>query len=105
MAFYRRNLPHWHPERKCIFLTWRLHGSLPVGFVRGLRLKEQLKPGEEFRFAEKLLDRPAQGPLWLKNPRLADTMVEMLLKHSFDLRRYDLHSYAVMANHIHVLLT
>src|SRR6266851_3973849 len=30
MAFYRRNLPHWHPEGASIFLTWRLYGSLPV---------------------------------------------------------------------------
>ncbi|MGB9243989.1 MAG: hypothetical protein WCC03_11600, partial [Candidatus Acidiferrales bacterium] len=62
MAFYKRNLPHWHPESKCIFLTWRLYGSLPVGFVRGMRLGEKLKPAEEFRLAEQLLDRPAQGP-------------------------------------------
>lgn len=104
MAFYRRNLPHWHPEGKCIFLTWRLYGSLPVGFLRGLRLKAQLKPAEEFRLAEKLLDRPAQGPLWLKNPSIANAMVEMLLYRAFELRRFDLHAYSVMANHIHVLL-
>ena len=63
MAFYRRNLPHWHPDGKCIFLTWRLYGSLPVGFLLGLRLRAELEPAEEFRLAEKLLDRPAQGPL------------------------------------------
>jgi hypothetical protein len=27
MTFYRRNLPHWHPEGKSIFITWRLYGS------------------------------------------------------------------------------
>jgi putative DNA methylase len=65
----------------------------------------QLKPAEEFRLAEKLLDRPAQGPLWLKNPNVAESMVEVLLHSAFELRHYDLHSYAVMANHIHALLT
>src|SRR5258707_7972354 len=30
MGFYRRNLPHWHPEGAAIFLTWRLYGSLPA---------------------------------------------------------------------------
>jgi putative transposase len=104
MAFYRRNLPHWHPESKCIFLTWRLYGSLPVGFVRGMRLRDKLKPAEEFRLAESMLDRPAEGPLWLKNPSVADEMVEMLLHGAFELRRFDLHAYSVMANHIHVLL-
>ena len=105
MAFYKRNLPHWHPEGKCIFLTWRLYGSLPVGFLRGLRLQAQLKPAQEFRLAESMLDRPSQGPLWLKNPPIANAMVEMLLHRAFELRRFDLHAYSVMANHIHVLLT
>jgi REP element-mobilizing transposase RayT len=30
-------------------------------------------------------------------------MVEALLHSAFELHRYDLHSYAVMANHIHAL--
>jgi REP element-mobilizing transposase RayT len=25
VAFYRRNLPHWHPCGKALFITWRLH--------------------------------------------------------------------------------
>jgi|SRR5580692_8146660 putative transposase len=104
MAFYRRNLPHWHPEGKCIFLTWRLHGSLPAGFLRGIRLNRNVNPREEFRLAENMLDRPAKGPLWLKNPGVADEMAEMLLLGAFALRRFDLHAYSVMSNHIHVLL-
>ena len=35
MSFYRRNLPHWHPEGKAIFVTWRLFGSLPKGVAPG----------------------------------------------------------------------
>src|SRR6266851_4602302 len=34
MTFYRRNLPHWHPEGKSIFITWRLYGSLPASLMR-----------------------------------------------------------------------
>src|ERR1022692_4643065 len=29
MSYYERNLPHWQPEGAALFLTWRLHGSLP----------------------------------------------------------------------------
>jgi putative transposase len=105
MAFYQRNLPHWHPEGNCVFFTWRLYGSLPVGFLRRLRVNPNFAPNEEFRVAERLLDRPVEGPLWLKEPRVADIVVETLLRGAFELRRYDLHSYAVMANHVHVLLT
>ena len=105
MAFYKRNLPHWHPEGKCIFLTWRLYGSLPVGFVRGLRLNEKLKPAEEFRLAEKLLDYATEGPLWLKQPAVADAVTEILLQAASKFRHYDLHAYSVMTNHVHVMLT
>src|SRR5215470_15132207 len=30
MAFYRRRLPHWIPDYKLFFVTWRLAGSLPA---------------------------------------------------------------------------
>jgi hypothetical protein len=40
MTFYRRNLPHWHPEGKPIFLTWRLYGSLPKDFLGRLGIKQ-----------------------------------------------------------------
>ena len=30
MAEYRRRLPHFHPDGEYLFVTWRLHGSLPV---------------------------------------------------------------------------
>jgi putative transposase len=105
MAFYRRNLPHWHPEKNCIFFTWRLYRSLPAGFLRRLRVNANLAQQEEFRAAEKFLDRPAEGPLWLKEPRVADIVVGALYRGAFEIRRYDLHSYSVMANHLHVLLT
>jgi REP element-mobilizing transposase RayT len=105
VAFYKRNLPHSHPENKRIFLTWRLCGSLPVGFVRGLRINEKPKPAEEFRRAEELLDRPTQGPLWLKNPAVADAVIATLFQGASEFRRYDLHAYAMMANHAHVMLT
>jgi REP element-mobilizing transposase RayT len=105
VAFYKRNLPHWHPESKCIFLTWRLYGSLPAGFARGLRLNQKPEPGETFRLAETLLDCATGGPLWLKNPAVADAVLETLLQGASEFRRYDLHAYSVMANHVHVLLT
>jgi len=36
--FYHRNLPHWHPAGRAIFLTWRLHGSLPQTVVNEMRI-------------------------------------------------------------------
>jgi REP element-mobilizing transposase RayT len=28
VAFYRRNLPHWYPRGKALFITWLLHRSI-----------------------------------------------------------------------------
>ncbi len=36
MTYYSRNLPHWHPDGKTIFLTWRLFGSLPSAVLKRL---------------------------------------------------------------------
>jgi putative transposase len=81
--------------------TWILASWTPARHPPG----RNINPSEEFRLAESILDRAAQGPLWLKNPYVADKMVEMLLHGSFELRRFELHAYSVMANHMHVLLT
>jgi REP element-mobilizing transposase RayT len=46
-----------------------------------------------------------EGPLWLKDSRVAETLVETLMRGAFKFRDYDLHSYAVMANHVHILIS
>ncbi|HLJ22795.1 MAG TPA: transposase, partial [Candidatus Acidoferrales bacterium] len=44
------------------------------------------------------------GPLWLKNPRVAETLLTAL--HTAPSRRlFRLAAYAIMANHVHILLT
>ncbi|MGB7028727.1 MAG: transposase, partial [Candidatus Acidiferrum sp.] len=50
------------------------------------------------------LDHARSGPLWLKNPVIADSVVSTLRKGQDELNQYILHAYVVMANHIHVLL-
>ncbi len=102
MTYYERNLPHWHPDGRTIFLTWRLHGSLPQSFVHDL---EKLKkdPGKQFLAADRRLDAAATGPRWLSDPEIAGYVVDTLLRGA-QLRHYVLHSYVVMPNHVHVLL-
>jgi REP element-mobilizing transposase RayT len=101
LSFYRRCLPHWLPDEKAIFLTWRLYGSLPVGRRGGA----DLSAGEKFKESEKILDRPRQGPLWLKQANIARLVVEAILREEDDLQHYKLHSYSVMPNHVHLLAT
>ena len=103
MLYYERNLPHWHPEGKSIFLTWRLYGSLPALIVRKVK-SHGFASGRQFVDFDQYLDRGQRGPLWLKNPILANFVVSALQKGQNELGQYTLHAYVVMTNHIHILI-
>jgi len=113
MTFYRRNLPHWHPEGKSIFLTWRLYGSLPVSLLKKRRIarndyaadapEEENFPGKKFLQLDASLDHATHGPRWLAHPEFADYAEYPILRGA-DLGRYRLHAYVIMPNHVHVLL-
>jgi len=51
------------------------------------------------------MDRAEAGPLWLKDTRIAECVSHCLELGDSKFHRYDLHSFVVMANHVHVLLT
>jgi putative DNA methylase len=102
IGYYERNLPHWQPEGRAIFLTWRLSGSLPRKFVKRLR-ECQRRPGEQFLAADLELDAAATGPRWLHDPRIAER-VEAAIRRGADIGYFVLHAYVVMPNHVHVLL-
>jgi putative transposase len=105
MAFYRRNLPHWLPDEKAIFITWRLYGSLPRREEPPPAKPVATSADEEIRKADAILDRADSGPLWLKDPQIADFIVKAFQIGASQFGRYILHAYVVMANHVHVLLT
>src|SRR3989442_1111965 len=101
MAYYERRLPHWHPDSRALFVTWRLHGSLPAG----IRLRDdETTPGKIFRAFDRVLDQAATGPRWLQDSRLAQLVVDALEFGETQQRLYKLDAYVVMANHVHVLL-
>lgn len=102
MAYYRRNLPHWLPDERALFVTWRLAGSLP----RPLRKNFiDMRSGDRtFRSFDAVLDRGASGPLWLKDERIASCVVESLRRGEKELHEYRAHAYVVMPNHVHILL-
>jgi len=103
MTYYERNLPHWHPEARWIFLTWRLHGALPLEML--LRIKSNEKLSERrFARAEKYLDSAASGPQWLKEPRIAEVVASCIRHGAAGLDFYELISFVVMPNHVHILV-
>ena len=87
-TFYSRRLPHLHSLGQPIFLTWRLHGSLPPGRV----FPAATSHGQAFVAMDRLLDTVRTGPLALRY-------------HEHTLMHYQLHSYVVMPNHVRLLIT
>jgi REP element-mobilizing transposase RayT len=103
VTYYERHLPHWQPADKDVFVTWRLHGSLPPDAKILASSDRSPTAGERFRAFDQTLDRAGAGPLWLKDPRIAECLVAAL-HSSQEQELFRLHAYVVMANHIHVLL-
>ncbi len=99
--YYERNLPHWYPPGQDIFLTWRLRGSLPR-HLRGIASKDL--SGKRFVELDRALDKADVGPLWLRDPRVAESL-PVLFREAVEKRLHSVHAYAIMANHVHVLIT
>ena len=111
------NLPHWQQEDVWIFLTWRLADSLPLTKLRQWQQERQKffidnpEPwSDETHIAyrkqftdeiEAWLDR-GLGKCHLKLPAIRE-IVFSAFRH-FDGVRYDLDSFVIMPNHVHLLL-
>src|ERR1700693_3042271 len=106
MTFYRRHLPHWHPNAASIFLTWRLYGSLPAS-VRTARngCATEYSAAKRFKLLDSVLDKCSAGPLWLKDPRIAASIVETIRRGESALDYFALRAFVLMPNHVHLLIT
>jgi hypothetical protein len=102
VTFYQGDLPHCHPDGVPLLITWRLFGSLPLN-VRKTMPEESA--GEQFVRLDRVIDRAATGPRWLRDPRVAACVVAVMARGAVQLRRFDLHADVVMPNHVHVLIT
>src|ERR1022692_4325439 len=103
MRRYKRRLPHWDIVEQPLFVTFRLHGSLPANRVfppAGL-----VSAGKAFVAVDRLLDASANGPLFLRRPEIAEMVVAALRHGDCALHRYQLHSFGVLPNHVHLLAT
>jgi len=105
--FYQRNLPHWHPPGASFFLTWRLYGSLPVNSRKATNGCAANTKSQGRRFVElnHALDVQTSGPHWLKEPRVANCILEALRRGERQLNYFILRSFVIMPNHIHLLIT
>jgi REP element-mobilizing transposase RayT len=109
MVFYRRTLPHWLPEARILFLTWRLAGTLPGAIPTRPKSAQAGLPvprnrGREFAALDRALDRAEVGPIWLRQAAVARLVVRCLRYGAEKLNFYQLYAFVVMPNHVHMLL-
>jgi putative DNA methylase len=102
MTLYRRRLPHVYQTDLSVFLTWRHYGALPRHRAFPA---ETVTSGQAFATMDRLLDEAREGPLYLRQPAIADTIVEALQYNAGVLGHYALHAFVVMPNHVHLLAT
>ncbi len=92
-------LPHWQKQGAAYFVTWRLHGSLPLAVTADRWTTE----GAKFVRADRLLDASATGLRRLKQPAIAASIVRILLQGRGS-GEYELGAWVLMPNHLHVIL-
>jgi len=103
MTYYERNLPHWIPPGRPIFITWRLIDTLPRALIASLR-SSPLSSRRKFAVTDRFLDRACSGPRWLTVPEIAGVVRDSILKGASELPQYNLIAYVVMPNHVHLLI-
>ena len=101
-SHHTRYLPHLYTTGRPLFITWRLHGSLPErrSFPRG-----ELTSGEAFVAIDRLLDNAITGPLYSKMPKIARIVDDAIHYRADSMRHFELHAHVIMANHVHLLIT
>ena len=126
--FYRRKLPHIHPPNATLFVTFRLAGTIPKNIldqwkqerlwlqnevalmsrIDGDRIPEVVRRTRLLDFQrrwfvkfEDILHKEETGPVWMKDPRIADLIQDSL--HYRDGKVFRLDSYSIMSNHVHTV--
>jgi putative DNA methylase len=102
MTFYRRHLPHIYEIQRSVFVTWRLHDSLPPNRAFPTA---SLTSGQAFAAMDRLLDDARSGPFYLRQPEIADMIVEAIEYNADVLGHYAIHAFVVMPNHVHLLVS
>jgi REP element-mobilizing transposase RayT len=96
-----RRLPHLYVLGRPLFVTFRLHNSLP--HQRAFPSSDATS-GKAFAAMDRLLDQARCGPTFLRQPAIAQ---EVLNSVEYGAKRgdYQLHAWVIMPNHVHLLFT
>jgi putative transposase len=128
--FSERHRPHIHPPDSILFVTYRLAGSIPRATVREYKAKKEWLAGqlglvsngtrrsdtpESKRWLEQvenfnrdwfvkfedIMHKANNGPMWMKDERIAEAVAVSLQELDGDAYRLD--AYSVMSNHVHAV--
>jgi REP element-mobilizing transposase RayT len=112
--YYKRRLPHIQLAGATYFITFRLTNSLPVDTLNKLSAEKQkinmLSEGQKefahqawFATYDDYIDKALHGTLHLRNEQIADLVAQSIRFR--DEKVYDLISYCIMPNHVHLVCT
>jgi REP element-mobilizing transposase RayT len=101
MVLQERRLPHLYVIGQPLFVTFRLYDSLPANRAFP---PENLTSGEAFVAMDKLLDQARSGPMFLRQPEIAKEVLASI-EYGAEIGHYQMHSWVIMPNHVHLLLT
>jgi putative transposase len=102
-VLYKRHRPHWFPENRAVFITWRLCGSIAVAEIERVRRAEESGAALRFKKLDDILDKARTGPTWLAETAIAKIVCDSIF-HGDEIEKYELDSYVVMSNHVHILV-
>ena len=94
-----RRLPHFYLIGEPLLITFRLHNSLPAN----REFPARLPSGKAFVCMDRLLDGECAGPAYMRMPAVAQIVIASIWKGAP--ADYCLHTWVVMPNHVHLLLT
>ena len=100
-ALHRRRLPHCYPEGRTLFLTFCLAGAVPKNLYPP---PDAPNAGQAFAWMDRYLDHTRKGPFYLRRPEVAEAVVETLHYCQCSLAYFELDSFVVMPNHVHLLV-
>jgi REP element-mobilizing transposase RayT len=114
----RNRLPHWQQDGATYFITYRLDDSIPKELMdrwraeRNVWMASNPQPWDtdtEYEYhkrfsgeLDRIMDR-GLGSCVLRNPAIQELLAGNFA--NFDGKRYLLHAWVIMPNHVHLLLT
>ena len=109
--FHKRHLPHLHPSEGIFFITYRLVDSLPKEIINALHNEYKnekegilIQPNKHSYFVafDEYMDKYKTDKNHLSIPEIAEINKKAI--HHYDSNYYQLISYCIMSNHIHLVI-